>query len=122
MNLGTVCGSLPVREKQKPAGLPAGGFTYQAHNCRPGYCPLMRDFLRHYRVDTAADGTVTHSYSASGFAQNDTVVLDFSKAPSTDTIESIQTYTDEIMYGTGLLEVQVTCQEGVDLSGLYPSS
>ena len=45
------------------------------HNCIPGFRPLMWDFLEHYSVETAADGTVTRYYSASGFEQDDAVVI-----------------------------------------------
>lgn len=48
---------------------------YEAHNCIPGFRPLMWDFLEHYSVETAADGTVTRYYSASGFEQDDAVVI-----------------------------------------------
>ena len=48
---------------------------YEAHNCLPGFRPIMWDFLEHYRVDTNDDGTVTRYYSASAFAEDDAVVI-----------------------------------------------
>lgn len=48
---------------------------YEAHNCLPGFRPIMWDFLEHYRVDTAEDGTVTRYYSPSAFAEDDAVEI-----------------------------------------------
>ena len=48
---------------------------YQAHNCLPGYRPLMWDFLEHYSFEKAEDGTITRYYSPSAFAQDDAVKL-----------------------------------------------
>ena len=45
------------------------------HNCYPEEFRLAWDFLEHYSVETAADGTVTRYYSASGFEQDDVVVI-----------------------------------------------
>ncbi len=44
------------------------------------------------------------------------------ETPSVETIESIQAYTDETMYGTGVVKVEVTYKEGVDLSGITAES
>ena len=37
-------------------------------------------------------------------------------------IQSIQAYTDETMYGTGVVEVQVTYKPGVNVSGVTADS
>lgn len=42
--------------------------------------------------------------------------------PSVDGIESIQAYTDGTIYGTGVVEVDVSYRDGVDLSGITPDS
>jgi len=44
------------------------------------------------------------------------------EAPSVENIESIQAYTDETIYGTGVVKVEVTYKEGVDLSGVTAES
>ncbi|MGP1349309.1 MAG: alpha/beta hydrolase family esterase [Stomatobaculum sp.] len=42
--------------------------------------------------------------------------------PSVDGIESIQAYTDGTIYGTGVVEVDVSYRDGVDLSSITPDS
>ena len=59
-------------------GIPEITYTFalfEAHNCLPGYRPIIWDFMEHYRVDTNDDGTVTRYYSASAFAEDDAVVI-----------------------------------------------
>ena len=54
-------------------GIPVIEYTFamwQAHNCQPGYRPVIWDFLKHYSV---VDGV--HYYSASAFAEDDAVAL-----------------------------------------------
>ncbi|MDO4493777.1 MAG: PHB depolymerase family esterase [Clostridia bacterium] len=43
------------------------------HNCYPGEMPLMWDFIKHYKMETAEDGSVVRYYSASAFAEDDAV-------------------------------------------------
>ena len=43
---------------------------WQAHNCQPGYRPVIWDFFKHYSV---VDGV--HYYSESAFAEDDAVAL-----------------------------------------------
>ena len=44
------------------------------------------------------------------------------EAPSVENIESLQAYTDETIYGTGLVKVEITYYDGVDLSGITAES
>ncbi|SDD78409.1 hypothetical protein [Glycomyces harbinensis] len=48
---------------------------FRSHNNIPEESPLMWDFLEHYSLETAADGTVSRYYSASGFHRDDKVPL-----------------------------------------------
>ncbi|SET37689.1 hypothetical protein SAMN04487771_101531 [[Clostridium] aminophilum] len=43
-------------------------------------------------------------------------------APDMDHVRSIQAYTDGTLYGTGLVEVEITYDDGVDLSKITPDS
>lgn len=59
---------------------------YQAHNCQPGYRPLMWDFLEHYSLEVASDGSVTRYYSESAFAEDDAVVIYANKTNSSSPV------------------------------------
>lgn len=48
---------------------------YRSHNNIPEETPLLWEFLRHYRHEVAADGTVRRWYSPSGFRRRDEVEI-----------------------------------------------
>ena len=93
-----------------------------------------------YTVDTAVGGTApeltdgviyvpfAHLAQAFGYTvawNAATGVASAQKAEETltvDDIASIQAYTDETIYGTGVVEVVVTYKDGVDLSGVAADS
>ncbi|MDD6211940.1 MAG: hypothetical protein PUB22_02150, partial [Clostridiales bacterium] len=89
------------------------GQTYlREHNCYPAEIPMSWDFISKY--SRSEDGT--RYYSESGFAANDAVQIETEY--DLDDVESIQAYTDETIYGTGLVQVDVAYKEGVDVSGI----
>ena len=93
-----------------------------------------------YTVDTAVGGTTpeltdgviyvpfAHLAQAFGYTvcwDGAAGVASAQKAEETltvDDIASIQAYTDETIYGTGVVEVVVTYKDGVDLSGVTADS
>ena len=61
-------------------GIPVVEYTFslaQAHNCLPGYRPEIWNLVKHYSVETAEDGTITHYYSESAFAEDDKIAISF---------------------------------------------
>ena len=91
------------------------GQTYlREHNCYPAEIPMAWDFLKNYKK--TADGD--RIYSPSGFEKDDQVVIQAQPKATTDDIESIQAYTDDTYYGTGVVQIVVTYKEGVDISDL----
>jgi poly(3-hydroxybutyrate) depolymerase len=48
---------------------------YRSHNNIPEETPMLWEFLRHYRHEVAADGTVRRWYSPSGFRRRDEVEI-----------------------------------------------
>lgn len=64
-------------------------------------------------ADTQSTESTDQADSADADAKGELSVAD---------IESIQAYTDETMYGTGLVEVEITYREGVDVSNVTPDT
>lgn len=85
-------------------------------------------------MDTAADlsgevGYVPLAYLAQFFGLSltwngaaRTAALSTGSDLTVADIQSIQAYTDETMYGTGVVEVQVTYKPGVNVSGVTADS
>lgn len=91
------------------------GQTYlREHNCYPAEVPMLWDFISNYNLDSNGD----RYYSPSAFetvSDKQKIAVPAPQLPTVGDIQGIQAYTDETMYGTGVVEVKVTYKDGVDL-------
>ncbi|MBP5292155.1 MAG: DUF4214 domain-containing protein, partial [Lachnospiraceae bacterium] len=94
------------------------------HNPYPSDGSYLWDFMSKYSFTTDEEGKVVRSYSPSGFEKDDAVVITDPKfdQPTVSNIQSIQAFTDETIYGMGVVEVEVVYKDGVKLWGLTPDS
>jgi hypothetical protein len=70
----------------------------------------------------ACGSSQTNTTTAADTASAESSTVEALKAPSMEQVESIQAYTDGTIYGTGVVQVDITYADGTDLSGITADS